>query len=242
MRITVKFIACIVILVGAAIAQSTLPDSADPVRQQSKASADRVANNSPSNIQFAERYPRYLLRPADVIELTFEFTPEFNQVVPVQPDGFVTLRGIGDLHASGKNVGEFKLQVVKAYSAILNNPSVSVMLKEFEKPFFTAAGHVSRPGRYDIRGDITVTEAVAVAGGFDQIARDSKVVLYRRISGEWLEAKVIDVKKLMKERNIREDTRVQAGDVIFVPESRFATIRRYIPAPGMGVTVNPTQF
>jgi protein involved in polysaccharide export with SLBB domain len=68
------------------------------------------------------------------------------------------------------------------------------------------------------------------------------VVLYRRISGEWLEAKVIDVKKLMKERNIREDTRVQAGDVIFVPESRFATIRRYIPAPGMGVTVNPTQF
>src|ERR1700739_1115125 len=47
------------------------------------------------------RYPRYMLGADDVLDITFEFTPEFNQTVTVQPDGYITLRGAGDLHVGG---------------------------------------------------------------------------------------------------------------------------------------------
>jgi hypothetical protein len=52
----------------------------------------------------AERYPRYLLRESDVLQITFRFIPEFDQTVTTQPDGFVHLLGVGDMHVTGSQL------------------------------------------------------------------------------------------------------------------------------------------
>jgi polysaccharide export outer membrane protein len=70
-----------------------------------------------------ERNPMYLLCKGDVIERNFPFTPEFNQSLTVQPDGYVTLLGVGDIHVEGESVPQLKQVFKDAYKGILDDPS-----------------------------------------------------------------------------------------------------------------------
>ncbi len=189
-----------------------------------------------------ERHPLYRLSKSDTVDVSFTFSPDFNQTVTVQPDGFVALKGAGALFAEGLTVPQMRQAVVNAYRGFLREPEVTVTLKDFDKPYFLASGEVARPGKYELRGDLTVNEAVAVAGGFTQQARHSQVVVFRRISAYVAESHVIDVKKMLDSRNLHEDLHLQPGDFIFVPQSRISKIRKYVPTNSMSWYVNPLQF
>src|SRR5437867_9660472 len=91
---------------------------------------------------------RYRLRSGDVLGLSFPFVPDFNQTVTVQPDGFITLRALGMLRVESMTVPELTDTLRTEYSTILQDPLVTVELKEFEKPYFVVAGEVERPGKY----------------------------------------------------------------------------------------------
>src|SRR2546422_4692497 len=99
--------------------------------------------------KFGERNPRYKIAPGDVFDVNFELSPEFNQTVTVQPDGFISLRGIGDVHVTGDTVPELTESLRQSYSKILSEPLISVLLKDFEKPYFVADGQVGKPGKYE---------------------------------------------------------------------------------------------
>ncbi len=189
-----------------------------------------------------ERHPLYRLSKSDTVEVNFIFSPDFNQSMTVQPDGFVALRGAGTLFAEGLTISQFQQAVVTAYRGILHEPEVTVTLKEFERPYFLASGEVARPGKYELRGDLTVNEAIAIAGGFTQRARHSQVILFRRHSNDLAETHLIDVKKMLNSRNLREDLHLRAGDFVFVPQSRISKIRRYVPASSLNWYMNPLQF
>jgi polysaccharide biosynthesis/export protein len=189
-----------------------------------------------------ERHPLYRLSKSDAVEVSFTFSPDFNQTLTVQPDGFVALKGAGSLLAEGLTVPEVQLAVADAYRGFLHEPEVTVTLKDFDKPYFLASGEVARPGKYELRGDLTVNEAVAMAGGFTQQARHSQVVVFRRISAYVAESHVIDLKKMLDSRDLREDLHLQPGDFIFVPQSRISKIRRYVPTNSMSWYMNPMQF
>jgi polysaccharide export outer membrane protein len=189
-----------------------------------------------------ERHPLYRLSKSDTVEVNFTFSPDFNQTLTVQPDGFVALRGAGTLLAEGLTVPQMQQAIVNAYRGVLYQPEVTVILKDFDKPYFLASGEVARPGKYELRGDLTVNEAVAIAGGFTQQARHSQVVLFRRISAYVAESHVIDVKKMLDSRDLGEDLHLQPGDFIFVPQSRISKIRKYVPTSAMSWYMNPMQF
>ena len=108
---------------------------------------------------------RYRITPSDVIQLTFPYVSEFDQTISVQPDGYVSLKGIRDLFAQGLTVPQLERAVVEAYASVLRDPVVTVTLKEFEKPYFIAAGEVAHPGKFELRGATTLTQALAIAGG-----------------------------------------------------------------------------
>ena len=189
-----------------------------------------------------QRHPLYRLSKSDTIEINFTFSADFNQTLTVQPDGLVTLKGAGTLLAEGLTVPEVQQAVANAYRGFLHEPEVTVTLKEFDKPYFLASGEVARPGKYELRGDLTVNEAVAIAGGFTQQARHSQVVLFRRISAYVAESHVIDLKRMLDSRDLREDLHLQPGDFIFVPQSRISKIRKFVPTNSMSWYMNPMQF
>jgi polysaccharide export outer membrane protein len=231
--------ACLVWSLTSLLAQTSAPVQASLPGQTSPPKSG-FSTNDPHSFAFSERNPRYELRPGDGVELGFEFSPEFNQTATVQPDGFMNLRGIGDVHVAGLTVPEFTRTLNSEYGTILKQPVITVVLKDFEKPYFIASGQVTKPGKYELRGDTNLTEAVAMAGGFNDMAKHSKVVLFRRVSPGQFEAKVFDLKKMMNEKNLQEDAYLRPGDMIYVPQSNYSKIRRYIPAPGLGMYLTPS--
>jgi len=178
--------------------------------------------------RFALRNPRYLLRPGDVIDIAFPFTPEFGQTVTVQPDGFVSFRNGQEMKVSGLSVPQFREATRKAYAQVLRDPTINIELKQFEKPYFIANGQFNRPGKYDLTGDLTVTEAVALAGGFNESAKHSNVLLVRRASEDQVVATRIDVKKMLAMGDVREDIHLQPGDMLFVPQNFASKIKSFL--------------
>ena len=178
--------------------------------------------------QFHPRNPRYQIRPADSFEIKFYPAAEFNQTVTVQPDGYVSLREAGDLLVQGKTVPELQQAIGLAYAKILSNPVVTVALKDFEKPHIIVGGQVGHPGKYELRADTTVNEAVAIAGGLTEKAKHSQVLLFRRVSDDWVEVKSVDLKNIQKGR-MQEDIHLHPGDMVFVPQNRISKIKPYLP-------------
>lgn len=216
--------------------------SALPNLSQGQSSSAVPASSEEPNTGLHHRYPRYQLRKGDSFDLDMEFSPEFNQTVVVQPDGYITLKGVGSLHAEGQTIPELTDTVKNAYRKILHDPVIAISLKDFEKPYFIATGQVEKPGKYEIRSDLNITEAVALAGGFTEKAKHSQVVLFRPLAEGGYESKLINVKKLLKERNLSEDLLVQPGDLVYVPQNQLSKIRPFLPNSSMGAYLGPGMF
>jgi polysaccharide biosynthesis/export protein len=204
-----------------------------------------VLDSNPASVSSGpsveSRTPRYHLRKSDSFNLEFAISPEFDQTIVVQPDGFITLKAVGTLHAEGLTIPELSQAIQHAYSGILRDPIVTIELRDFDKPYFIASGQVGKPGKYDLRSDLTLTEAVAVAGGFTEASKHSQVVLFRPKENGVTEARLIDVKKMLKARDLAEDIHLHPGDMIFVPQNRISKIARYLPTSTLGLYGNP-QF
>jgi polysaccharide export outer membrane protein len=197
-------------------------------------------NSSPSLT--GERHPQYRLCKSDVVIISFGFAPEFDQTVTVQPDGFIALRDLQDIYAEGSTVSDLREAISAAYAPILHDPEVTISLKDFDKPSFIASGQVAHPGKFELRSDTTVTEAVAIAGGFTEQAKHSQVVLFRRVSDQMVESRVLDIKFLLQSRNLNEDVYLKPGDLIFVPQNRISKIRKYLPVSNLSAYMSPSQF
>jgi polysaccharide export outer membrane protein len=189
-----------------------------------------------------ERRPLYRLRPSDVAEVTFTISPEFNQILTVQPDGYVAVKDVGMVYVQGLTMAEFSDAIRQAYRGYLHDPEVTVALKEFEHPYFVVGGEVGRPGKYELRSDTTVAEAVEIAGGLTSQAKHSQVVLFRRVDDDLVETRVLNLKKMLKTNSLREDAHLHPGDLVFVPQNAISKISRFLTKPSMSMYVSPAQF
>lgn len=186
--------------------------------------------------------PLYRLHPSDVVEVTFTVAPEFNQTLTVQPDGYVTLKDAGGVLAQGLTVPEFGEAVRKAYTGYLHNPEVAVALKDFERPYFVVGGEVGKPGKYELRSDTTVAEAVQIAGGFTSQSKHSQVVLFRRVNDDLVETRLLNLKEMLKQSSLKEDAHLRAGDLVYVPQNAISKISKFLSRASMSIYMNPTQF
>jgi polysaccharide export outer membrane protein len=214
-----------------AMAANDPPVGLAKAEQNSRSSASDRAADDPI---LQRRNARYRLCASDAITLTFPLTPEFDQTVNVQPDGFVSLAGAGDVHVEGLTTAESVLAVQAAYSKILHDPLVTIELKDFNKPYFIVGGQVSKPGKFDLRGYTTATEAIAMAGGFNDSAKHSQVLLFRRVNNNWLAVQSLDLKHILRGQDVREDVEIQPGDMLFVPQNLISKIEKFIPKSSFG--------
>jgi polysaccharide export outer membrane protein len=189
-----------------------------------------------------ERHPLYRLQPSDVVEVSFTIAPEFNQTLTVQPDGYVMLKDAGLVRVEGLNMQEFAGAVQKAYTGYLHDPQVTVALKEFSRPYFIVGGQVGKPGKYELRSDTTVAEAVQIAGGLTTQAKHSQVVLFRRVNEDLVETRLLDLKKMLKERKLKEDSHLRPGDMIFVPQNTISKIARFLSRPSVSMYMTSPQL
>lgn len=219
---------------GGATISPSLPGPAETAAGLDKGETD------PDSPMLQRRNPRYEVQPDDVLSLSFPLSPEFNQKITIQPDGYVNLQGAGSLYVEGMTVPRLAEAFKKAYSDTLHDPIVDVDLADFHKPFFIVTGQVGKPGQYDLRYDTTVTEAIGIAGGFTPQAK-TQVFLYHRVSHSWVEVKKLSVKDILNGKHVNEDAVMQSGDMVFVPEKFIANFRKYVPYT-VGTYVSPMSF
>jgi polysaccharide biosynthesis/export protein len=189
-----------------------------------------------------QRRPLYRLRPSDAVEVSFTISPEFNQTLTLQPDGFVALKDAGMVYAEGLTMLEFRAAVQQAYRGYLHDPEVGVALKAFEHPYFIVGGEVGHPGKYELHSDTTVAEAVAIAGGLTTAAKHSQVIVFRRVNDDLVETRLLNLKKMLNEKNLREDVHLRPGDLVFVPKNAISKMDRFLSRPSVGMFMSPTQF
>jgi polysaccharide biosynthesis/export protein len=188
------------------------------------------------------RHPLYRLHCSDVVEVSFTVAPEFNQRLTVQPDGYVMLKDAGLVRAQGLTMQEFSSAVHKAYAGYLHDPEAAVSLKEFEKPYFIVGGEVGKPGKYELRSDITVSEAVQMAGGLTHQAKHSQVVLFRRVNDDLVQSRMLNLKRMLKGSRFDEDAHLEPGDMVFVPQNSISKISQFLSKPAVSMYMNSSQF
>jgi len=177
---------------------------------------------------FAERDPRYRLQPEDKIEVQYRYTPEYNALAAVQPDGYVGMPLIGEVKLSGLTLEEAAAAIRQKAGQRLNDPEVIVLLKEYIKPFFTVAGEVAKPGRIELHGPVTLVEAIALSGGFKDSAHRTQVLLLRKSSNETAQVRIYDLRKMMSPKGILEDVTLMSGDMLVVPRNFVSKIEPYV--------------
>jgi polysaccharide biosynthesis/export protein len=222
---TVKLLGACCSLLAVVLGTGVLPVAAQQqTRSEAAAPAPETLSADQADEAIAQEWTRwtsgrYRLTPGDVLEFSFPFVPELNQTVTVQPDGYVTLKEIADIRVQGRTVTQVKEDVIEAYRQFLRDPVVTVTLKEFERPYFVANGEVQKPGRYELRGATTLTQALAVAGGTTTGANTSRIVIYRRFGENGIETKQINVSRMYAKKDLSEDPVLRPGDTIVVPKS-----------------------
>ncbi len=194
---------------------------------------------------FASREPRYHLHPGDVISVEYRYTPEYNATLSIQPDGFASLPLLGDLKLGGLTLTEVHDQLQAKAGERLNQPEITVGLKEFEKPYYIVGGEVGAPGRFEIRGRMTALRAIEMAGGFRTSGKTSQILLIRPVNGVDAETKLINLKSVLDQRQLNEDVELHPGDMLVVPKTRIAKVEPYIRLfnpSSFGLYLNPSNF
>jgi polysaccharide export outer membrane protein len=186
--------------------------------------------------------PKYHILPSDVIEVRFRYTPEFDQTVTVQPDGNIYLDVVGEIFVKGNTVEETRQAVLIKAGERLNQPEVTLVLKDFHRPYFAVAGLVEHPGTFEMREDTTAMQAVLLAGGFKENARPSQIVVFRKINSDTAEVKLINLNNIKRTGQLEQDIVLQSGDMLLVPETRLSKISRFMKLANVGAYINPFAY
>jgi polysaccharide biosynthesis/export protein len=216
-----------------------VPEStAGTAQAGSQAGALAPVGLSPADPASAAIASFYRLQPSDVLEVKYTYTPEYNATVMVRPDGFITLPIVGEILVARLTVREIKDAITTQASQRLRDPELTVEIKDFQKPRFVVGGDVGKPGQFELRGRVTVLEAVAMAGGFKTSAKHSQVLLFRRFDQEKAVTRIVDAKALTKPGTDQEDPMLLPGDFLFVPQNRISKVERFIPIQTIGWLLN----
>jgi polysaccharide export outer membrane protein len=134
----------------------------------------------------------------------------------------------GDLKVAGRNLEQVRNLILSRARARLESPELTVVLKEFQKPYVVVAGEVAQPGKFELRENLTAIQAVLLAGGFKDSAKSSQILVFRKLNADTAEVRSLNFKTLKRTSDLENDLTLQPGDMILVPRNRISKIERYV--------------
>jgi len=159
--------------------------------------------------------PEYRIGSEDVLDISVRNNAELEKVVPVRPDGKISIPLINDVAAAGLTPMELRDVLTQKFAAYIQNPEVSVVVREIHSLKVSVIGNVKAPGRYELKGAATVLDALALATGFNEFAARRKITILRR-DGATQQRIRFDYDAAVK-GDSEKNMLVKAGDIIIVP-------------------------
>jgi len=168
------------------------------------------------NIDNIDNENEYVIGPTDILEIQVWREPTLSRTVPVRPDGKITLPLLDDIQAAGLTPLQLKAKLEKALAKFINNPKVSVSVQEIKSKKIYVLGQVNTPGEYPLRHNMTVMQALSLAGGLAEWADAGNIVIIRNENGKQKRIK-FNYKKVLKGKDLEKNIFLEPGDTIVVP-------------------------
>ena len=198
-------------------------------------SCSLYASDSP----LRDRNEPYKIQPSDQLQLTYRYTPEYNQSLTVQPDGMVTIDLVGSIKIGDLTLDQARATILEQLQTRLNDPEITLILTDFVRPSYTVVGHVGAPGKFELHGPLTALQAIAIAGGFKDSAKHSQVILFRRDNNDIARTRILNLKSLMnpKHPHLEEDVAIEPGDLLVIPKNQISKIADYVHWVSVGTYI-----
>lgn len=161
--------------------------------------------------------PEYRLGVADVIAVDVKDNPTFStQQAVVRPDGLVTLPMVDDVRVVGLTPAQVRAEIVRKLEAFIKQPMVTVSLVQLNSYEFYVLGRVQGPNRYTAHGQVTVLQALAMAGDVTPYATPADIVVIRRFP-DGLRRIRFDYPAVVDGTRLQDNIHLATGDVVYVP-------------------------
>ena len=167
----------------------------------------------------------YYIGIGDRLDVVFFFNSELTTPnLLVRRDGRITLPYVGDVMAAGVTPMELDSTLTEQFSEILRDPNVSVIVVDSEDRRIYVLGEVSRPGGYTFDESVSVSQALALAGGLLPSAKEEYSLVMRREGLDTVLGLRLDVKAILAGIAVQNDIKLRDEDVIYVPKTRMASV------------------
>jgi polysaccharide export outer membrane protein len=158
----------------------------------------------------------YVIGPGDKLSIDVWREPDLSKQVSVRLDGKISLPLIEDVVAGGLTCAELRTQLTEKYGQYVDSPVVSVTVLESHSKNIYVLGKVTRSGEYPLQKNMTVVQAISLAGGLTEWADTSDIRLIRKIKGERKTFR-IDYDAIVSGKDLSQDVQLEPDDTIFVP-------------------------
>jgi len=153
----------------------------------------------------------FVIGPGDVLAINVWKETEISKVIPVRSDGRISLPLIGEMQASGLTPKQLETEITKRLKDYVADPSVTVVVQEIKSQKINVLGMVVRPGSYAVTNALTVLDAIALAGGFRDFAKQKSIYVLRQSANGTQSRLSFNYKEVIKGVNL------QPQDTVVVP-------------------------
>jgi len=171
---------------------------------------------------------QYILRPGDVVSVKLFYNPELNETVVIRPDGMITMQLIDEVKAAGLSPADLDRVITDRFSEILEQPDVSVIVREMSAQYVYVGGEVQQPGLIPLSSGLSCLQAIFRTGGFRTTAKPSNVVVLRNQGTPEPEFVVLDLSRELQDGGAHNDVLLAPQDIVYVPRSAIAEINLFV--------------
>ncbi len=199
-----------------------------PPRAQSDIAASGRALGIDPNFEYL---PEYRIRVGDEMLIEFLSDPEpatSASAVVVRPDGRISVRNVDDVLAAGLTPAELDSVLTESFASLLVDPELSIVVRGFAREKVYVMGAVKTPREVDLKGPISLLQALSAAGGFVRGANRNDVVVVRRLPGGELNAFKVDAEPIMEGKPGAREVSLYAQDVVIVPQTNIAKVGDFV--------------
>lgn len=158
----------------------------------------------------------YVIGPDDSLSIVFWRDKDMSSDVTVRPDGRITLPLLNDLQAAGRTPEQLRAAIIEAAGKFVEEPTVSVVVKQINSRKVFITGMITKPGAYPINSPTTVLQLISMAGGLHEFAKTKEIVISRTEDGQ---QKVIkfNYRDVLKGKNLKQNIELRPGDTVLIP-------------------------
>jgi polysaccharide export outer membrane protein len=169
--------------------------------------------------------PDYIIGPEDILEITVWKNADLSKLVQVRPDGRISLPLLGDISAVAKTPVQLTEEISAGLRAYMENPTISIMVKEVNSYQIYVLGEVNKPGKFPLKSKTTLLQGITVAGGFTPMAARNKIVVFRFTKdGEGQTKLKASYDDIVVRDGANQNIELKPGDQIVVPSETMVVL------------------